>query len=179
MTFSKKYFSTSILLLLVVIVLCGLHWYSKENILLLAIPGKPPVFQKENIEINNPFYSFYSVFGWDGPNVSVSQMEEGHLESLNIKEGTYQFGCLPNLSPLCDSIIAVWFEPSDFDMARTMCLYTDNLATHDCLFRMVLSREFYYTPQKTGRFIYDVIESLVASFNNLNTWLTFSKGVIL
>ena len=176
MIFLRSIFKALIFLLLIADVVYGLPWQSKEEVLLLALPDKSAIFQKVNDESEEPLYS---ILGWDGPYVCVSDIEEDHLEPFDTKENTYHLGRIPSLTPFNDSILVVSMEPFSFDMARAMGRHTDNIVTHDCLFRMVLSREFYYSPPKTRRLILDFKESAVLALNNQSNWQTFRKGVVL
>lgn len=178
MRLSKIYFSILVTLLFVApscvrSIVCN---NKEEKNLLVIHLDSIKLHKEENIETIHPLFSFHD---YDGPVFGLSWIEEEFLSCENNHNNTYVFGVIPFLTPISDSIFVLDFNYSDDEMAKRMGLYTDDISTHDCLFRLVLMREFTYLPKQTGSFWADCKNRLNAVIDNSITRFQLHKGNVI
>lgn len=95
-------------------------------------------------EDDQPLFSFDDANQTEDVLFTLPAYELDCLECINrpnsiysFREETYLYKQIePNLYFIC-------FEKDSYEMARQISLFTDNLATHDCLFRCSLQRVLY------------------------------------
>lgn len=94
---------------------------------ILSIPAQQLSFVKEPD-------GYYSIIGVDLPTIVITEYD---LELLNDSGDSWTD--TPDRRIVYDSNYIVDIYPKYEDMAKQMAQFTDNLATHDCLFKLSLS----------------------------------------